>query len=113
MIRQCIGVAVQLRQYIRVAVQLRQYIRFAVQLRQCIRVAVQLRQCIDVAVQLPSLRCLCAQFVLEDSCKEITKNMNKRGGGIININLLNKTNSIKDYFQIAFICIRSQLEINY
>jgi hydroxymethylglutaryl-CoA reductase len=38
---------------------------------------------------------------LEDSCKEITKNMNKRGGGIININLLNKTNSIKDYFQIA------------
>ena len=38
---------------------------------------------------------------LEDSCKDITKNMNKRGGGIININLLNKTNSIKDYFQIA------------
>ena len=38
---------------------------------------------------------------LEDSCKEITKNMIKRGGGIININLLNKTNSIKDYFQIA------------
>ena len=38
---------------------------------------------------------------LEDSCKEITKNMNKRGGGIINMNLLNKTKSIKDYFQIA------------
>ena len=38
---------------------------------------------------------------LEDSCKEITKNMNERGGGIINMNLLNKTKSIKDYFQIA------------
>ena len=38
---------------------------------------------------------------LEDSCKEITQNMNKRGGGIINMNLLNKTKSIKDYFQIA------------
>ncbi len=38
---------------------------------------------------------------IEDSCKEITKNMNKRGGGIINMNLLDKTNSIKNYFQIA------------
>ena len=38
---------------------------------------------------------------LKDSCKEITKNMNKRGGGIINMKLLNKTESIKDYFQIA------------
>ena len=38
---------------------------------------------------------------LKDSCKEITKNMNKRGGGIINMNLLDKTNSIKNYFQIA------------
>ena len=38
---------------------------------------------------------------LEDSCKEITKNMNERGGGIINMNLLNKTKSIEDYFQIA------------
>ena len=38
---------------------------------------------------------------IEDSCKEITKNMNKRGGGIINMNLLDKTKSIKNYFQIA------------
>jgi len=38
---------------------------------------------------------------LKDSCKEITKNMNERGGGIINIKLLNKTKSIKNYFQIA------------
>ncbi len=38
---------------------------------------------------------------LKDSCKEITKNMNERGGGIINIKLLDKTNSIKNYFQIA------------
>ena len=38
---------------------------------------------------------------LKDSCKEITKNMNKRGGGIINMNLLDKTKSIKNYFQIA------------
>jgi len=38
---------------------------------------------------------------LKDSCKEITKNMNERGGGIINIKLLDKTKSIKNYFQIA------------
>ena len=38
---------------------------------------------------------------LKDSCKEITKNMNKRGGGIINMKLLDKTKSIKNYYQIA------------
>ena len=38
---------------------------------------------------------------LKDSCKEITKNMNERGGGIKNIKLLDKTKSIKNYFQIA------------
>ena len=38
---------------------------------------------------------------LKDSCKEITKNMNERGGGIINMKLIDKTKSIKNYFQIA------------
>ena len=38
---------------------------------------------------------------LKDSCKEITKNMNERGGGIKNMKLLDKTKSIKNYFQIA------------
>ena len=36
-----------------------------------------------------------------DSCHELTKNMNKRGGGIVNMKLLDKTKSIKNYFQIA------------
>ena len=38
---------------------------------------------------------------LKDSCREITKNMNERGGGIKNMKLLDKTKSIKNYFQIA------------
>ena len=38
---------------------------------------------------------------LKDSCKEITKNMNERGGVIKNMKLLDKTKSIKNYFQIA------------
>ena len=36
---------------------------------------------------------------LED-CKEISSNMKKRGGGILDIELLDKTNDIDNYFQI-------------
>ena len=33
-------------------------------------------------------------------CEKISKNMTKRGGGILDIELVNKTNDIKNYFQL-------------
>ena len=35
-----------------------------------------------------------------EDCKEISSNMKKRGGGILNIELLDKTHDIENYFQI-------------
>jgi hydroxymethylglutaryl-CoA reductase len=35
-----------------------------------------------------------------EDCKEISSNMKKRGGGILNIELLDKTHDIDNYFQI-------------
>ena len=35
-----------------------------------------------------------------DSCIEITRNMKKRGGGIIDLEIIDKTDLIKNYFQI-------------
>lgn len=35
-----------------------------------------------------------------DSCTEITRNMKKRGGGIIDLEIIDKTDLIKNYFQI-------------
>ena len=37
---------------------------------------------------------------LISECSSLTKNMEKRGGGILNIELIDKTNSIKNYYQL-------------
>ena len=37
---------------------------------------------------------------LRESVKPITRNMEKRGGGILNINLIDKTEELEDYYQL-------------